>query len=73
MADLPILTDQCADRCGCCRWWQSDRNAHQDHVGLCLHEELARFQLQVSDDSGCNRFEPAEVTAAVDHYFAPGP
>ena len=62
MADLPNDADgQGADRCGGCRWWQSDQNAtgDEDHIGLCLHEELAHFQLQVSGDSGCNRFEPA--------------
>jgi hypothetical protein len=77
MADLPNDADsQAADRCGGCRWWQSDRNAtgDEDHIGLCLHEELAHFQLQVSDDSGCNRFEPATVAAATGRRpFAPGP
>ncbi|HVK17597.1 MAG TPA: hypothetical protein VM533_11670 [Fimbriiglobus sp.] len=64
MADLPNFSDG-PDRCGGCRWWQSDRSAlgDEDHIGLCLHEELAHFQLQVSSDSGCNRFEPAPVTA----------
>ena len=77
MADLPNFADsQGADRCGNCRWWQSDRSAtgDEDHIGLCLHEELAHFQLQVSDDSGCNRFEPARVAAEAGRRpFAPGP
>jgi hypothetical protein len=73
MADLPNQADyQGTDRCGNCRWWQSDHHApgHQDHIGLCLHEELAHFQLQVSDDSGCNRFEPAVVAAGSGRYSA---
>jgi hypothetical protein len=43
--------------CGDCRWWQSDANAGTDHGGLCLHEELAHFELEVSAESGCNRFQ----------------
>ena len=76
MADLPnFADDRGADRCGNCRWWQSDRPAtgDEDHIGLCLHEELAHFQLQVSDDSGCNRFEPATLAAGTGRPFAPGP
>ena len=50
--------------CGACKHWQSDPDAlDHDRVGLCEHPEIVRFQLQVSDDSGCNRFEPAEVMA----------
>jgi len=68
MPDLPRHAEfRDRDRCGNCRWWQSDHRASggEDHIGLCLHEELARFQLQVSDDSGCNRFEPAVLAAPV--------
>jgi hypothetical protein len=64
------------DRCGNCRWWQSDRHpaGDEDYIGLCLHEELAHFQLQVSDESGCNRFAPAEVSAGTgSRAFPPGP
>ena len=50
--------------CGACKHWQSDPGAvDHDRVGLCEHPEIVRFQLQVSDDSGCNRFEPAEISA----------
>jgi hypothetical protein len=77
MPDRPQHADfRGADRCGNCRWWQSDHRAssEEDHVGLCLHEELAHFQLQVSDDSGCNRFEPAVLAAPIWHHpISPGP
>ena len=76
MADLPNFTDsEGAERCGNCRWWQSDRPAanDEDHIGLCLHEELARFQLQVSAGSGCNRFEPATVSAGTGSPYSANP
>ena len=52
--------------CGHCKWWQHDANGAADHqdIGLCLHDELAHFELEVSGDSGCNRYQPAEVPAA---------
>ena len=64
MPDLPNFADsQSGDRCGNCRWWQSDEHAAAGHdpVGLCEQPELVHFQLQVSADSGCNRFQHAEV------------
>lgn len=53
--------------CGHCQWWQGEATGTHDHesLGICQQEELVHFQLQVSADSGCNRFEPAEVTAKV--------
>jgi hypothetical protein len=52
--------------CGHCKWWQGEATGTHDHesLGVCQQEELVHFQLQVSADSGCNRFEPAEVGAA---------
>jgi hypothetical protein len=50
--------------CKGCRWWQAE---HEDAVhdnealGLCMHQELTHFSLQVTGHSGCNRFEPAKV------------
>jgi hypothetical protein len=44
-------------QCGDCRWWQSDAKAGPDSPGLCLHEELVHFELEVSAKSGCNRFQ----------------
>lgn len=48
---------QCG-HCEGCRWWQDDP-ADGHRLGLCLHDEIAHFQLEVSADSGCNRFAPA--------------
>ncbi|MGL6096815.1 MAG: hypothetical protein ACRC7O_13595 [Fimbriiglobus sp.] len=49
--------------CGACQWWQTDPTAHHaaGAVGLFLHDEIAHFNLQVSADSGCNRFHEAAV------------
>lgn len=71
MTSLPNTeSQQPPERCGNCRWWQSDRRSGPDPIGLCLHEELAHFQLQVSDDSGCNRFEAAGRPEPVGHSTA---
>ncbi len=59
------MTDNHGQRnghCEGCQWWQTDTRGHADGanshgMGLCLHEEIAHFQLQVSGESGCNRFE----------------
>jgi hypothetical protein len=73
MADLPNRIDrhfhEGCGHCGECRWWQTDPDAEagRDRNGLCLHEELAHFELEVSADSGCNRFRPDE-TAIVHGY-----
>lgn len=61
---MPSLLSDCG-HCGECRWWQTDANAEagRDFVGLCLHEELAHFELQLSAESGCNRFQPERSPA----------
>jgi hypothetical protein len=52
--------------CDHCRWWQGEPTGTHDHdsPGVCQHEELVHFQLVVSADSGCNRFQPVPVGAA---------
>jgi hypothetical protein len=53
-----------ADECGhCrgCRWWQAEHEEAEAAIGLCMHQELTHFSLQVTAHSGCNRFEHAEV------------
>jgi hypothetical protein len=54
--------------CEGCKWWQSGPAGSADHaMGLCQQPELVHFQLQVSADSGCNRFTaevPAHATAS---------
>lgn len=53
-------------RCQECKWWQIEPEAsvRPATMGLCIDEDLQRFTLRVSGDSGCNRFmlgEPARA------------
>lgn len=56
--------------CKECKWWQGQQGESVSEqrlsLGLCLHAELVRFNVELSGDSGCNRFEPAVVTAAAE-------
>jgi hypothetical protein len=48
--------------CKGCRWWQAEADpaASADGViGLCMQPELTHFSVQVSGNSGCNRYECA--------------
>ena len=76
MNELPMAHD-CDDldcgHCGSCQWWQTDADdtTHgHDSVGLCLHDELVHFNLQVSGDSGCNRFHVADHLHVERHAMA---
>ena len=64
----PSTTGRDTGHCQACRWWQSSPSEAGDphNIGLCLHEELVHFELQVSGDSGCNRFEPAKAPVAAE-------
>jgi hypothetical protein len=69
MTDLPLSSrseSHDCGHCGACKWWQTDPDAHafDESAGLCLHEELVHFNLQVSAASGCNRFRQAQVPVA---------
>lgn len=59
--------------CKDCKWFQIEPNAEPDGetMGLCIDEELQRFRLRVSGNSGCNRFMPGEVAHAVGSSAAP--
>jgi hypothetical protein len=50
--------------CVDCRFWQIEPNAASTHqtAGICLEHSLRVFQLRVTGNSGCNRFQPG-VTA----------
>ncbi len=55
-----------ADECGhCmgCRWWQHENEDAEAAIGLCMHQELTHFSIQVTAHSGCNRYEAAKVEA----------
>lgn len=52
--------------CKDCKWWQIEPDASVANLtlGLCIDEELQRFQLRVSGNSGCNRFMSGEPARA---------
>lgn len=47
--------------CKDCKWWQIEPDADMitdETLGLCIERELKPYQVRVSAQSGCNRFEP---------------
>ncbi len=44
--------------CKDCKWWQIEPKASIENttIGECIDEDLQRFALRVSGNSGCNRF-----------------
>jgi hypothetical protein len=55
--------------CKECQWWQIEPEASLANttMGLCIEEQLQRFRLRVSGNSGCNRYtagEPARAPAS---------
>ena len=44
--------------CKDCKWWQiePDASIRATTMELCIDEDLQRFTLRVSGNSGCNRF-----------------
>lgn len=44
--------------CKECQWWQIEPEANITNttMGLCIEENLQRFRLRVSGNSGCNRY-----------------
>lgn len=52
------MTDQWGI-CRECQWWQIEPNASIENptMGLCIEEELLKFRLRVSGNSGCNQFK----------------
>jgi hypothetical protein len=59
--------------CKDCKWCQIEPGAQatDDTLGLCIEEELQRFRLRVSGNSGCNQFVPGEVAYAAGSSSAP--
>jgi len=59
--------------CKNCKWFQiePDASAADDTMGLCIEEDLQRFRLRVSGDSGCNAFMHGEVAHAEGSSCAP--
>jgi hypothetical protein len=52
--------------CRDCKWWQiePDAGVKSTTLGLCIDEDLRRFDLGVSGYSGCNRFIADESARA---------
>ena len=48
--------------CKDCKWWQIEPEAGVENLtlGLCIDEDLQRFRLRVSGNSGCSRFLPGK-------------
>jgi hypothetical protein len=59
--------------CKDCKWWQIEPDAmiEDTTLGLCIDEELQRFNLRVSGNSGCNRFMKGEPARAMGSSTAP--
>ncbi len=69
-------TNECSKdvgHCRDCKWWQGQASGTSDRVslGLCMHAELVHFNLEVSGESGCNRFAPAPVLAGAETEVVP--
>jgi hypothetical protein len=59
--------------CRDCEWWQIEPKAAVENLtlGLCIDEDLQRFQLRVSGNSGRNRFMPGKPARAAGSADAP--
>jgi hypothetical protein len=59
--------------CKDCKWWQIEPGATAVNttMGLCIDEDLQKFQLRVSGNSGCNRFMPGKPAHAKGSGAAP--
>lgn len=59
--------------CKDCKWFQIDpgKEAANNTMGLCIEEDLQRFRLRVSGNSGCNNFVAGEVAYAEGSSCAP--
>ena len=60
-------------KCKDCKWFQvePDVSAGNNTMGLCIEDDLQRFRLRVSGNSGCNHFAPGEVAHAIGSSCAP--
>jgi hypothetical protein len=60
-------------KCKDCKWFQiePDAKVSNNTMGLCIEEDLQRFRLRVSGNSGCNRFMSGAVAHAEGSRNAP--
>jgi hypothetical protein len=59
--------------CKDCKWWQIEPEGHVENntMGLCIDEDLQKFVLRVSGNSGCDHFMPGKVARAKGSSEAP--
>jgi hypothetical protein len=59
--------------CKDCKWWQIEPQASTNNLtmGLCIDEDLQKFDLRVSGVSGCNRFMEGKPARAKGSSTAP--
>ena len=60
-------------KCKDCKWFQVEPGAKAGDLtmGLCIEQELQRYRLRVSGNSGCNCFLPGGVSHAAGSSAAP--
>jgi hypothetical protein len=60
-------------KCKDCKWFQIEPGAKVSNntMGLCIEDELQRFRLRISGNSGCNKFAPGKVAHAEGSSSAP--
>jgi hypothetical protein len=60
-------------KCKDCKWFQVEpgASAANNTMGRCIEEELQRFRLRVSGNSGCNEFMAGDVAHAEGSSCAP--
>ncbi len=59
--------------CKECKWWQlePDAEATNTTMGLCIDEKLQPYNLRVSGNSGCTRYQEGEQPHAAGSGEAP--
>lgn len=60
-------------KCKDCKWFQiePDADTSNNTMGLCIDEDLLRFRMRISGNSGCNRFMPGKAAHAKGSSSAP--
>jgi hypothetical protein len=67
------MTDHEWGLCKDCKWWQIEPGASAEDLtmGLCIEDELQRFRMRVSGNSGCNLFMTGKPAHAIGSSEAP--
>lgn len=45
--------------CNSCKWWQIEPDAvvEDQTIGMCIDEQLQPYQIRITGNGGCNRFQ----------------